>query len=429
MKKGLLAIGLLVLSHALFAEGKVLNILVWNDEFSSRFDVYARKKIEATGVRVNFIQVPSQDGYYARKLDYYMENQSDFYDDEKIDLFLIEPGYYKSDKFLNSKYTLDMIRDIGLTKQDISYQYEYTKNVGKDNNGRIRAVSWQVCPGGFCYRRSIAKAVLGTDDPAEVQKALSDWDSFDNVAAAAKKKGYYMVSGYDDTIRPMLAGKKHELVNIATGDVFMDEATERWIDQTKLYTENGYNNNANLWSAEWFNGAKKDGKVFGCFGPAWFIDYCMAPNSLEDYKEYYIGNGSCGDWAFCMGPQGFYWGGSWICAAAGTDNVGTIRDLLKLMTCDEDVMYRMASECGDIVNNYAVMDRLAESSDKNNLFLGNQNPIYWYSKIAKSISAKGAYEDIYMDNLYEFFDYFKGNKLKSEARKEFLNVMRNRLYY
>lgn len=47
----------------------------------------------------------------------------------------------------------------------------------------------------------IAKDVLGTDDPAEVQAYLSDWDKFDEVATKAAEKGYKMLSGYDDSYR------------------------------------------------------------------------------------------------------------------------------------------------------------------------------------------------------------------------------------
>ena len=47
----------------------------------------------------------------------------------------------------------------------------------------------------------IAKEVLGTDDPTEVQSHLSDWDKFNEVAAKAAEKGYKMLSGYDDSYR------------------------------------------------------------------------------------------------------------------------------------------------------------------------------------------------------------------------------------
>ena len=46
-------------------------------------------------------------------------------------------------------------------------------------NGIQKGVTWQATPGLFAYRRSIAKKVLGTDDPDQVQKQLKDWDKFD----------------------------------------------------------------------------------------------------------------------------------------------------------------------------------------------------------------------------------------------------------
>lgn len=39
----------------------------------------------------------------------------------------------------------------------------------------------QATPGLFAYRRSIAKDVLGTDDPEQVQAAVADWDKFNAV--------------------------------------------------------------------------------------------------------------------------------------------------------------------------------------------------------------------------------------------------------
>ena len=88
-----------------------------------------------------------------------------------------------------------------MTSADVANQYKYTKDIMTDSKGVLKGVSWQACPGGFIYRRSIAKAVLGTDDPAKVQEALSSWDKFDAVAAQAKAKGYFMLSGFDDAFR------------------------------------------------------------------------------------------------------------------------------------------------------------------------------------------------------------------------------------
>ena len=38
--------------------------------------------------------------------------------------------------------------------------------------------------------------------------------------------------------------------------------------------------------------------------------------------------GKDGGWAATEGPQGFYWGGTWITAAAGTDNPTLVADII-----------------------------------------------------------------------------------------------------
>ena len=49
---------------------------------------------------------------------------------------------------------------------------DYPMQIGS-YNGHVYGMAWQVCPGAVFYRRSLAKQILGTDDPAEVQKYMS----------------------------------------------------------------------------------------------------------------------------------------------------------------------------------------------------------------------------------------------------------------
>ena len=101
---------------------------------------------------------------------------------------------------MDSEYTLDVKKDVGLTDDDLKDQYQYTKDI-VTVDGVQKGTTWQATPGLFAYRRSIAEDVLGTDDPTEVQAALSDWDKFNDVAEKAAAKGYKMLSGYDDSYR------------------------------------------------------------------------------------------------------------------------------------------------------------------------------------------------------------------------------------
>ena len=43
-------------------------------------------------------------------------------------------------------------------------------------------------PGVLFYNRAAAKEVLGTDDPDEVQKSVSDWDAFNATAEKMKQQ-------------------------------------------------------------------------------------------------------------------------------------------------------------------------------------------------------------------------------------------------
>ena len=400
--------------------GKVLNIYVWNDEFPSRFDKYYKDRVPSD-VKVNFVQTPNQGNAYQNKLDEVLLAQKKAKAAAKVDIFLVEADYAL--KYVDTPYTLDVKKDIGLTDKDLANQFKYTKDVMTDSKGALKGVSWQACPGGFIYRRSIAKDVLGTDDPDEVQKALADWDKFDAVAAKAKEKGYFMLSGFDDAYRVFTDNVKQKAVD-ASGKITVqnDPQFNRWIQMTKTYTDKGYNNKANLWSAESFQGAKKDGKVFGYFGPAWFIDFSLAPNTLDDPAAGNVpGNGSYGDWAFCKGPQSFSWGGTWICGAVDTDNVDLVKDIMLTLTCDKDTMVRIAKEAGDFTNNEPAMREVAKS-DYQNPFLGGQNHMAVFIDSASSIdkSFMSMYDQGVTEKIQQAMaDYYNGTVTLDQAWSNF----------
>ncbi|MBQ2577330.1 MAG: carbohydrate ABC transporter substrate-binding protein, partial [Lachnospiraceae bacterium] len=175
-------------------EGKVLNIWCWNDEFQSRFNDYypevkevAEDKSTTTlndGTTVKWTINPNENNNYQDKLDTALQAQATASDDEKIDIFLIEADYAL--KYVDANANVaEPLSDLGITDDDLADQYQYTKDIVTDANGAQRGTSWQATPGLFAYRRSIAKDVLGTDDPEKVQEKLKDWDSFNKVAAEA----------------------------------------------------------------------------------------------------------------------------------------------------------------------------------------------------------------------------------------------------
>lgn len=405
------------------AQGKVYNIYCWNDEFQARFQKYfVDAGLVPEGVTINWVITPNADNAYQNKLDEALLAQGTAADDDKVDLFLIEADYAL--KYVNSDYALDVYKDVGLTEDDTSAMYGYTKDVCTDASGALKGLTWQACPAGLIYRRSIAEAVLGTSDPAEVQSKLDSWDKFEAVAADAKALGYYMVSGYDDDYRVFSNNATKTWVD-SDKKIQLDDSIIKWIEQTKKFTDEGYNNKAILWSDAQFAGAKQDGKVMCYFGPGWFFDFCLAPATLADSEaKAEPGNGSYGDWAIVKGPQGYYWGGTWLCAAAGSDNLELTKLIMKTMTCDKDTLVNIVKTFNDFTNNEAAMTEIA-NSDFASAFLGGQNYISVLLDSAKSIKfIASPYDQGCNEKLLEAMrGYFNGTATYEEAMDNFYTLV------
>ncbi len=81
------------------------------------------------------------------------------------------------------------------------------------------------CPSvaGMAYKRELAKEYLGTDDPAELETMLSDWDSFIEKGKEVKEKS---------------GGKVFMLSSIgAAGQMLMGQSTEPFVDGDKINLE------------------------------------------------------------------------------------------------------------------------------------------------------------------------------------------------
>ncbi|WZL82000.1 carbohydrate ABC transporter substrate-binding protein [Vallitaleaceae bacterium 9-2] len=403
------------------SEGNVLRIYAWNEEFQSRFnDYFAAQGGVPDDINVEWVITPNADNAYQNKLDQDLLNQENA--DEPIDIFLIEADYAL--KYVDSEYTLDVIEDIGLTKEELADQYTYTQDIATDADGKLKGVTWQATPGLFAYRRSIAKEVLGTDEVQAVQQHLSDWDKFDEVAQMASEKGYKMLSGYDDAYRTFSNNVVAPWVD-TDGKIVIDDNLMRWVDQTKEYTEKGYNNQTSLWSDGWAADQGPDGDVFGFFYSTWGINFTLLGNALatpeSEGGKLEVGNGIFGDWAVTEGPESYYWGGTWICAAKGTDNVSLVREVMRTLTADAATMKQITEDTQDYTNNEVAMMELA-NSDFQSDFLGGQNHIALFAAAAPRIDMSNIskYDQGLNEEFQEAFkDYFDGAVTKDEALDNF----------
>ena len=398
-----------------FADGNVLNIQCWNEEFKTRLtDHYpGYEEVDGTHGKIGDVDVvwtitPSDDNAYQNHLDEVLPVNEEAADDEKVDLFLIEADYAK--KYINSEVEVtEKIADLGITDDELANQYQYTKDVVTDAEGNLRGVSWQGCPGVLIFNREAAKEVFGTDDLDTVQEKVKDWDTFKATAAELKEAGYSIVSTVNDTYR--VYSNNVTTPWVVDGKLNIDDNLMKWVDDSMEMVEAGETNTFELWSDDWAKGFFPDGKVFCYFGPAWLINFSMHAD-----EEGSIAN--LGGWGAVEGPQGFYWGGTWIAAAKGTDNPELVADIIRKLTTDEGIMTDIVKADSDFVNNKPAMEAAAEDDSFAFAVLGGQNPLAMFCAGAEKIdlSNMGDYDQGCTEEFQNAMkNYFDGNASKEEA--------------
>lgn len=416
---------------AVSSEGQVLNIYCWNEEFKSRItdhysaysetssdleenddgDVQGTVEGKIGDVKVVWHITPSKDNAYQNALDEALLGQEDASADDKVDLFLVEADYAL--KYVDTDATMS-VSDLGITEDDIADQYQYTKDVMTDSNGVLKGLSWQGCPGGLIYNRDVALEVLGTEDPDEVQEYVKDWDTYLETSKKMKEAGYLMTATANDPYRVFSNNVTTPWVNDEK-KIQIDDNFKKWVDMSKEQVDNGETTSEDLWGDKWSSGFYPDGKVFAYFGPAWLFNFSMAADD-----EGSIAN--AGRWGLCVGPQSFFWGGTWICGATGTDNADLVADIMKTMTTDETVLTEIVNDDDDFVNNSKVMEQFANDESYQSKILGGQNPNKIFCEGIKTIDLSNI--SPYDQGCNEKFqqamkNYFDGNATYDEALEKF----------
>jgi ABC-type glycerol-3-phosphate transport system substrate-binding protein len=295
---------------------------------------------------------------------------------------------------------------------------DYPMQIGS-YNGHVYGMAWQVCPGAVFYRRSLAKQILGTDDPAEVQKYMSDLTKFLELAETIKTKTnntVKIVSTTGDLFMPYKGARKDPWV--VNGKLVIDPAMDQYMEMCKVMHDKEYDGRVGQWSEGWFAGMKdalkddkgKDVKVFSYFLPTWGLHYVLKTNA----------EGTAGDWAMCQGPAKYYWGGTWIAAYKGTKNPNAAKEMIKYLVSDDGFCEGYAKKTGDTLGNLHTQASIKDTFSEP--FLGGQNHYVEFCEMAKGIDGKliqgtdQAIEALWNEAVAA---YANGEKSKEDALNEF----------
>lgn len=367
--------GLMAVSAA--AEDKTtINLWSFTDEIIGMFNKYLELHPEvAEKVELNTTMINNDGDAYVNAIDLALA-------DGTVDIYGAEAAYvFKYAQGDASEYAASY-EELGIDVEKAIADAEiapYTVEIGtRPADGKVVALGYQATGGAFIYRRSIAQAVWGSDDPAVVAEKIGagsgNWDAFFTAAEEVKNAGYKMVSGKGDVWNVLEKAAKTGWV--VDGKLNIDPVRESYLDIAKRLKDNDYMNDTSAWGEAWFADMTKSGNVLGFYGPAWLVNYTLGPNSGEG------DNSSAGDWAVCAPNVGFFWGGTWLLAGKGAIADPVKAEIVKgfiewvtLDTSDEGLQYLWAN---GLMNENGTKDTVASGvvmakSNGETAFLGGQN--------------------------------------------------------
>ena len=314
---------------------------------------------------------------------------------------------------------------------------DYVWKVGQDADGIQRAISYQITPAGFYYRRDIAKEVFGTDDPDEVGKLFSSYDKILETAQTLKDAGYRIFAS--DAELQYFSGDSAWVVD---GKLNVDQARYDYMDlcvdlyqkdltayanqwSTPWYQamagevpilsadiQNYADDSVNVWDATQFAESTKDmdkTTVFSFGLPSWGV-LTMRDNVGE----------TSGKWGVCAGPSYGFGGGTYIGVSSQSKRQQTAWEFVKFCTLNEDTAdWWIDYSQGDTVSLKSSLEK--HKDDTNEIYGGEKLYAFWlqqaegidYSKVTRYDKAIG-------DAWGEAISAIKtGQKSKDDAVNEF----------
>ncbi len=312
---------------------------------------------------------------------------------------------------------------------------EYVWDLGKDPEDNVRAVSWQTTPGGIYYRRSIAKEVLGTDDPAEVGEMFSTMEGLMEVGEKMKEKNYRLFPD-EGSIQPYTNGQDPQPWVNEANELVMTEARLSYFDYAKELRDKQYTALAPAWSPAWYESfvgpisynvgwdelddsaeAEDKTEVFAVSLPTWALNSVLKVEAQE----------TAGDWAVTNGPTPYFQGGTWIGMYKDSENKDLAWEFIQMLVHDEEFLTEWVTETtGDVLSYIPVTSKISEGYEEE--YLGGQNHYEFFLEEANKIDASTITKyDQQIGDLFgtEVGNYVEGTVTKEEALEEFYNQVKN----
>ncbi|MGI5957796.1 MAG: ABC transporter substrate-binding protein [Massiliimalia sp.] len=265
-------------------------------------------------------------------------------------------------------------------------QIPYVADLSMNSKGEISGLSWQSTPGGFWYKKDLAKEYLGTDDPEEVGQIVSSWDSILEAGKSVYEKSGGKVSLLDDTnsARVVLKNNKGVPWVDEDGNLPSDDILTNMFEMEKTLRDNNCDAKIEPWSAAWSSAMYESDPFIGFTCATWGLHYVIKANTPEEKKA------ECENtWGFTPFVMPYQDGGTWYGMYSKSDNKEAAWDFMKTMVADETYLKDyLIGELGDFPG-YVPAIETAIAEGHTDSFTGDQQIFQYFYDTAMDVNVDG----------------------------------------
>lgn len=373
-----------------------------------------------TGKKATFDNLACAGGEASEKFN------NKFQAGDDLDLYFVEADWALM--FINDDEKTAPLESLGFTDANFADIYAYTDEIGKSSSGVRKGVSWQAAAGGFAYRTDLAEQYLGVKSPEEMQAKVGDWDSFKAAAKTVSEQSGGKTA-LADTLgglwQVFAAGRTQPWVD-SNNTLQIDDSCKEFADLAKELWDEGAVMQVDQWSPDWLPAGQTD-SVMGYFVSTWgFGDTILCGAAGGE------GGATYGKWNVCVGPQEYFWGGTWMVVNPKTDNGEECQSFIKTFTVDDASIKEYALNKPEYCNNMTVMADIVANPDYKDTYvlnnLGGQNYFEVLDQSVKGVNLNGlitpydaTIKSKFLETVKE--SYVKGGKSWDETVEDFKDAV------
>ncbi|OON91036.1 MAG: sugar ABC transporter substrate-binding protein [Epulopiscium sp. Nele67-Bin002] len=404
------------------SSGSADKIVVWT--LAQDLEQFGKKFSEDTGIDVETVVIAPAD--YLTKVQSALLGGA-----TEPDVIVAEP------QMLATMYDAGFFEDLNQEPYN-AQQYsdlivDYVWEVGQDDDGIQRAISYQITPAGMFYRRDIAMDVYGTDDPEFISTLFKDYPTIYNTAIELRDAGYRIFAS--DGEMGVFAGDDAWVVdgvlNLSQARIdYMDLAVALYQDDLTAY--------ASQWSAPWYQAMKGEVPILTAETNVWDSDAVAETAANSGTTEIFAfglpswgvltlrdnTDETFGLWGVAEGPSSGFAGGSFIGINSNSKKKDTAWEFVKYCTLDADVMeWWIDISKGDTVAHIPTLEKYSDVENEN--FGGQQLYQFWLEQAQEIDYSVVTQYDTAIGNAWgDAINSVKiGEKTKEEAINYFYDVV------